>query len=131
MQDVYKRQDAFRFYRYAEKNRRIVGDFVWSGMDYLGEVGIGAWEYPDYAPEFSHGTGWVAAGAGRIDLTGKATAEMAYTRVAFGTDAIGIGVIPVSYTHLPLQRRERGTGECGAKRRISGAELHGRRVWRK
>lgn len=90
--------DAFRFYRYAEKNRRIVGDFVWSGMDYLGEVGIGAWEYPDYAPEFSHGTGWVAAGAGRIDLTGKATAEMAYTRVVFGTDAIGIGVIPVPYT---------------------------------
>lgn len=90
--------DAFRFCRQAEKNPRLIGDFVWAGMDYLGEVGIGAWEYEEYAPDFSHGAGWVAAGAGRLDLTGKATAEMAYTRVAFGLDRIGLGVIPVPYT---------------------------------
>ena len=44
-------------------------------------VGIGAWEYKDYAPRFDGGCGWVSAGSGRIDLTGKPLGEMAYTRV--------------------------------------------------
>lgn len=90
--------DACRFMDEAKKNRRIIGDFVWAGMDYLGEVGIGAWEYKDYAPRFDNGCGWVAAGSGRIDLTGKPLAEMAYTRVAFGLDTIRMGVVPVNHT---------------------------------
>lgn len=57
--------DAYRFYELAKHEPRLLGDFVWAGMDYLGEVGIGAWEYPDYVPDFSHGPGWIAAGAGR------------------------------------------------------------------
>lgn len=90
--------DAFQFWQQAKKNQRLIGDFVWAGMDYLGEVGLGAWEYEEYAPDFSHGAGWTAAGSGRLDLTGKATAEMKYTRVAFGLDKIGIGVVPVPFT---------------------------------
>ncbi len=87
--------DAYMFYNIAKENPRLIGDFVWAGMDYLGEVGIGAWEYENYAPDFSHGKGWISAGSGRIDLTGKPLAEMKYTRVAFDLDKIGIGVIPV------------------------------------
>lgn len=90
--------DAFHFWRLANKHKRIIGDFVWAGMDYLGEVGIGSWEYKDYADRFDGGKGWVSAGSGRIDLTGKPLAEMRYTRVAFGLDQIGIGVIPVNHT---------------------------------
>ena len=37
--------DAYRFWELAKKNKRIIGDFVWAGMDYLGETGIGSWEY--------------------------------------------------------------------------------------
>ncbi|HJA65735.1 MAG TPA: DUF4982 domain-containing protein [Candidatus Mediterraneibacter cottocaccae] len=88
--------DAYRFYELAKENPGLIGDFVWSGMDYLGEAGIGAWEYREYAPEFSHGPGWVAAGAGRIDLTGKPLCEMKYTQVAFGQRKIAMGVIPVN-----------------------------------
>lgn len=88
--------DAYRFWEQAKKNKRIIGDFVWAGMDYLGEVGIGSWEYKDYAPDFSLGKGWVSAGSGRIDLTGRALSEMKYTRVAFELDKIAIGVIPVN-----------------------------------
>lgn len=76
-------KDAARFYALAKKEPRVLGDFVWAGMDYLGEVGIGAWEYADYAPDFSHGPGWMAAGSGRLDLTGSPWGEMLYTRVAF------------------------------------------------
>ena len=83
----------------AKENPRVIGDFVWSGMDYLGEVGIGSWEYDDYAPRFDSGCGWISAGSGRIDLTGKPLAEMKYTRVAFGLDKIGLAVVPVHHTH--------------------------------
>lgn len=93
--------DAYRFWELAKKNKRIIGDFVWAGMDYLGETGIGSWEYKDYAPRFDGGCGWVSAGSGRIDLTGKPLAEMAYTRVAFGLQDIAIGVIPVNNTSSP------------------------------
>ena len=88
--------DAYRFWEAAKENSRLIGDFVWAGMDYLGEVGIGAWEYKEYAPRFDNGNGWVSAGSGRIDLTGKELGEMKYTRVAFEIEPIAMGVIPVN-----------------------------------
>lgn len=91
--------DAYKFMELAKKENRIIGDFVWAGMDYLGEVGIGSWEYKEYAKRMDGGMGWVSAGSGRIDLTGKPLAEMAYTRVAFGLEDIAIGVVPVHQSH--------------------------------
>ena len=91
--------DAYTFWEMAKKNPRIVGDFVWVGMDYLGEVGVGSWEYRDYAPEFDHGPGWITAGSGRIDLTGKPLAEAGYTKTAFElTNRPVIAVRPVNHT---------------------------------
>lgn len=91
--------DAYTFWEMAKKNPRIVGDFVWAGMDYLGEVGVGSWEYRDYAPKFNHGPGWVTAGSGRIDLTGKPLAEAGYTKTAFElTNRPVIAVRPVNHT---------------------------------
>ncbi|MGX8704942.1 MAG: glycoside hydrolase family 2 TIM barrel-domain containing protein [bacterium] len=72
-------KDAYSFWEIAKKNPRIVGDFVWSGMDYIGETGDGAAEYADYkGGPATRMTG----GNGRIDLCGKPKAEAAYTRVA-------------------------------------------------
>ena len=91
--------DAYRFRELAKKEPRIVGDFVWAGMDYLGEVGIGSWEYQDYAPDFGHGVGWVSGGSGRIDLTGRPLGEALYTRVAMEQDkGPYIAVCPVNHT---------------------------------
>ncbi|MFV0362564.1 MAG: glycoside hydrolase family 2 TIM barrel-domain containing protein [Suipraeoptans sp.] len=87
--------DAYTFWELAKIEPRLIGDFVWAGMDYLGEAGIGSWEYEDYAPDFTHGVGWVSAGSGRIDLTGKPLAEMRYTQVAFEQRDIAMGVVPV------------------------------------
>ena len=102
-------KDAYKFYELAKMEPRLVGDFVWAGMDYLGEVGIGAWEYADYAPDFSHGVGWITAGSGRLDLTGKPLGEALYTRVAFGLEkGPRIAVCPVNHTgekHSPSSWR--------------------------
>ena len=75
--------DAYRFWELAKENPRLVGDFVWAGVDYLGEVMIGSWEYEEYAKNEDAGRGWMSAGSGRIDLTGKPLGEALYTRVAF------------------------------------------------
>lgn len=75
-------RDAYSFYELAKKEPRIVGDFVWAGMDYLGEAGIGAWEYEDYAPTDCQEWGWLTAGSGRINILGFPSGEAAYTRVA-------------------------------------------------
>ncbi len=91
--------DAYKFRELAKREPRLVGDFVWSGMDYLGEVMVGSWEYRDYAETFDGGPGWVSAGSGRIDLTGKPLGEALYTRVALEADkGPYIAVCPVNHT---------------------------------
>lgn len=90
--------DAYTFWELAKENNALVGDFVWAGMDYLGECGIGAMEYKDYAKNFTGDYGWIAAGSGRVDFTGKETAEAKYTKVAYELLPIAIGVVPVNHT---------------------------------
>ena len=91
--------DAYKFRELAKTEPRLVGDFVWAGMDYLGEVMVGSWEYADYAETFDGGPGWVSAGSGRIDLTGKPLGEALYTRVALEADnGPYIAVCPVNHT---------------------------------
>ena len=68
----------------AKKNPRIIGDFVWAGMDYLGEVGVGSWEYSDYAPDFSPRAGLDHGGERKDRPDGKASRGGGlYTRTAF------------------------------------------------
>ncbi len=91
--------DAYAFWELAKINTALIGDFVWAGMDYLGEVGVGSWEYGEYAPEFRHGVGWATAGSGRLDLIGMPLGEALYTKTAFELcDAPQIAVVPVSHT---------------------------------
>lgn len=91
--------DAYAFWEFAKANPALIGDFVWAGMDYLGEIGVGSWEYKEYAPSFSHGVGWISAGSGRIDLIGNPLGEALYTKVAFELeDKPQIAVVPVSHT---------------------------------
>ena len=100
--------DAVAFYDLAKDNPALIGDFVWTGMDYLGEVGLGAWEYKDYAPIFEHGPGWITSGAGVLDLVGTGSAQLAYTQVAFEMSQVRIGVVPVKWAkqkHSPAAWR--------------------------
>lgn len=85
--------DARKFWLTAKEHNALIGDFVWAGIDYLGEVAVGSWEHADYAPDFTGGAGWVSAGSGRLDLNGRPLAEALYTRVAFDMDPIRVGVV--------------------------------------
>ncbi|HPJ01985.1 MAG TPA: DUF4982 domain-containing protein [Candidatus Limiplasma sp.] len=68
----------------AQKDPGIIGDFVWTGIDHLGEVGLGAWEYKDYAPTYIHTKGWLTSGSGRIDITGKPLPEAFFILASYG-----------------------------------------------
>lgn len=66
-------RDAFANWKLIQDNSYIIGDFVWTALDYLGESGIGRWYYSGEQANF-HGSNelfpWHGAYCGDIDLTG-------------------------------------------------------------
>lgn len=116
-------KDAYEFWEMAKKHVGIVGDFVWAGMDYMGEAGIGSWEYEDYAPENAPQWGWLSAGSGRINLIGRPNGEAAYTKVAFEcSNKPVIAVKPVYQTgkHSPSAWKMTDAMESWSWRGCSG-----------
>ena len=85
--------DALSFIKMAEKNPRLIGDFVWAGWDYLGEAGVGSWVALEREGMREDKTNWLLAGSGRIDILGHPCAEMNYTKVAFGLEKIGLACV--------------------------------------
>ena len=66
-------RDAWRNYERTMSVPYIIGDFVWTGLDYLGESGIGRWYYEGEVPGESWERPlypWHAAYCGDVDLTG-------------------------------------------------------------
>ncbi len=69
--------EAFEQWRLAQDHPFIVGDFVWTAMDYLGESGIGAWAY---------GTPEQAAHAARMMAGMPEVVDKLFTAMANGVD---------------------------------------------
>lgn len=66
-------RDAWSNYRKVKDYPYIIGDFVWTGMDYIGESGIGRWYYEGDVPgeHYEHPLyPWHASYCGDIDLIG-------------------------------------------------------------
>ena len=66
-------RDAFINWKLVQDNNYIIGDFVWTAMDYLGESSIGRWYYSGEVPG-EHWENdffpWHGAYCGDIDLIG-------------------------------------------------------------
>ena len=76
----------------VKKYPQLIGDFVWSAWDYLGEACIGDWTYHSYKglP--------LLAGQGMIDVTGKPQASMYFMQIVWGLRKKPfIGVRPVNH----------------------------------
>ncbi|MBQ3631243.1 MAG: DUF4982 domain-containing protein, partial [Prevotella sp.] len=67
-------RDAFRNWATVYDNSYVVGDMVWTGLDYLGESGIGRYYYEGERPGESYAPGgqpdWHGACCGDVDITG-------------------------------------------------------------
>ena len=67
-------RDAFRNWATVNDNPYVVGDIVWTGLDYLGESGIGRYYYEGERPGESYAPGgqpdWHGTYCGDVDITG-------------------------------------------------------------
>ncbi len=103
-QNIYRNWEMVKQYPY------LLGDFMWTAWDYLGEAGIGAWSYTGGMP-FNRPYPWVLAGAGVIDITGKPDGSCRYASTVWGLEkAPRIAVKPVNHPGVrPSKSVWRGT----------------------
>lgn len=59
-------QDIYKNWKMVEQYPYLIGDFMWTAWDYLGESGIGAWSYNGGMP-FNRPYPWLLSGAGVVD----------------------------------------------------------------
>lgn len=103
-------QDIVKNWEMVEKYPYLIGDFMWTAWDYLGEVGIGAWAYTPDGKGFHKPYPWLLADAGAIDLLGNPTAELFLAQAAWNQlSAPAIAVRPVNHTHKPYKMVWRGS----------------------
>ncbi len=81
-----------------EKYPYLIGDFMWTAWDYLGETGIGGWSYDAEDMGFGKGYPWLLADAGAMDILGNDNAEAGLASVVWGARKTPyIGVCPVNH----------------------------------
>lgn len=72
----------------VERLPHVIGDFTWTGWDYLGEAGIGRVDYTDvdgYAPTGTSGPyPYLLAECGDLDITGYRRTISYYREIVFG-----------------------------------------------
>lgn len=97
-QDIYKNWEMVKKYPY------LVGDFMWTAWDYLGETGVGAWSYTGGVP-FNRPYPWVLGGAGVIDILGIPDASCKYAATVWGQqEKPVIGVRPVNHPGVRVSK---------------------------
>jgi len=95
----------------VEKVPNVIGDFMWSAWDYLGEAGIGTWEYDAPRARLLKPYPHIIAGCGVVDITGTPGAAALHAQAAWGTlDRPAITVRPLDVTGKKIRRTAwRGT----------------------
>ena len=66
----------FDNWKSVEQYPWLIGDFMWTAWDYLGEISLGQWYNTDDTPEFIQQYPCLLAGTGAIDLIGHPTGEV-------------------------------------------------------
>ncbi len=81
----------------AEKHPYVIGDFVWTAMDYLGESGIGSASFRTSGHQpFSPGWPWFNGWCGDIDLIGNKKPQSYYRDVVWHRKPITMAVEEVA-----------------------------------
>lgn len=88
-------RNAFRNWKLVNYNSYIIGDFVWTAIDYLGESSIGRWYYREdkTIPPGEHYTAdpkypWHGAYCGDIDLTGWRKPVSHYRELLYSPETV-------------------------------------------
>jgi len=80
-------QATFDYWSMVDENPYIIGDFVWTAIDYLGESGLGRWYYRDPKDAGREGYGapypYHGADCGDIDICGNRRANAHYRNIVW------------------------------------------------
>lgn len=96
--------EAFENWQQVKKNSWVIGDFVWTGMDYLGESGIGHVFFDKH--EFSMPWPWYDSWCGDIDITGQKKAQSYYRDVVWKRSNLEMAV----HSPVPAGKKEGVSG---------------------
>ena len=91
----------------VEKLPYLIGDFMWTAWDYMGEVGVGAWGYDPAMMSFSKPYPWLLADTGALDILGNPNGE-AFWAAATWSGMLGMAVQPIEDGEL-IKAAWRGT----------------------
>lgn len=90
-------KDAFDYWEAVEAHPNIIGDFVWTSLDYLGEAGIGHVKHAESDPSLMPFP-WHHANCGDIDICGNKRPQSYYRDCVWG-----IATAPYLAIHDPAQ----------------------------
>ena len=76
--------DIVRNWQLVEELPYVIGDFMWTGWDYLGEAGVAAWSYGTDRKFYLKRYPYLLAAAGAIDITGLPGAMAFHAQTAWG-----------------------------------------------
>ena len=104
-------QEAAKNWKLIKEYPWLCGDFLWSGWDYLGECGVGAWSYDKDGRGFDKPYPWKLAAVGVIDILGNPDGEMFWAEAGWGTlNGVRLAVRPLSHPGVkPAKAVWRGT----------------------
>jgi beta-galactosidase len=95
--------DAFENWQMVEKHPYVIGDFVWTGMDYFGESGLGHASLSGDKKEALMPFPWFNAWCGDIDVIGGKKPQSYYRDVVWGNSKLEMAVqrpIPAGQTEV-------------------------------
>lgn len=92
-------QDIPQNWKTVEKCPWLIGDFMWTAWDYIGEAGLGAWSYSPDAINFAKPYPWLLSGSGVIDLTGHGEGGALLAKAVWKSNGgkAGIAVTPAHH----------------------------------
>jgi len=91
-------QDIAANWAMVEKYPYLIGDFMWTAWDYLGEAGIGGWSYRKEDAQFEKPYPWLLANTGAIDILGYPGAQAHYAAIVWRHEQRPyIGVRPLNH----------------------------------
>ena len=85
-------KEMFANWALIDKSPYLIGDFVWTAIDYLGEAGLGGSSYAKGSggPAAAAGWPWVTASCGDLDITGYPRAQSLARDVAWGLSQLEV-----------------------------------------
>ena len=115
---------TFQTWKDTLANPNVIGDFVWTAWDYIGEVGVGRWEESEAPRPSDPKWPWLLASCSDIDLIGQKRPQSYYRDAVWNDDhsphlfclppaLTGKNITRLSWGWLPVERNYSFPGQEG------------------